>query len=52
MQRVAEQNRMTLAEFRGALERDGVPFAAYRDDLREQIILARLREREVRIASR
>ena len=47
VQRVAEQNRMTLAEFRGALERDGVPFAAYRDDLREQIILARLREREV-----
>jgi len=47
VQRVAEQNRMTLAEFRGALERDGVPFAAYRDDLREQIILSRLREREV-----
>jgi peptidyl-prolyl cis-trans isomerase SurA len=47
VQRVAEQNRMTLAEFRGALERDGVSFAAYRDDLREQIILARLREREV-----
>jgi peptidyl-prolyl cis-trans isomerase SurA len=47
VQRVAEQNRMTLAEFRGALERDGVGFAAYREDLREQIILSRLREREV-----
>lgn len=47
VQRVAEQNRMTLAEFRGALEKDGVPFAAYREDLREQIILSRLREREV-----
>jgi peptidyl-prolyl cis-trans isomerase SurA len=47
VQRVAEQNRMTLAEFRAALERDGVVFAAYRDDLREQIILSRLREREV-----
>ncbi len=47
VQRVAEQNRMTLAEFRTALERDGVPFAAYREDLREQIILSRLREREV-----
>src|SRR5262245_29381403 len=47
VQRVAEQNRMTLAEFRGALERDGISFAAYRDDLREQIILSRLREREV-----
>jgi peptidyl-prolyl cis-trans isomerase SurA len=47
VQRIAEQNRMTLAEFRTALERDGVPFAAYREDLREQIILSRLREREV-----
>jgi peptidyl-prolyl cis-trans isomerase SurA len=47
VQRVAEQNRMTLAEFRGALERDGVVFAAYREDLREQIVLSRLREREV-----
>jgi len=28
VQRIAEQNRMTLAEFRGALERDNVPFAA------------------------
>jgi peptidyl-prolyl cis-trans isomerase SurA len=47
VQRIAEQNRMTLAEFRSALERDGVPFPAYREDLREQIILSRLREREV-----
>jgi len=47
VQRIAEQNRMTLAEFRGALEKDGVPFAAYREDLRDQIILSRLREREV-----
>jgi peptidyl-prolyl cis-trans isomerase SurA len=47
VQRIAEQNGMTLADFRRALERDGVSFAAYRDDLREQIILNRLREREV-----
>jgi len=47
VQRIAEQNRMTLTEFRSVLEKDGVPFAAYREDLREQIILSRLREREV-----
>ncbi len=47
VQRIAEQNRLTLADFRRALERDGVSFAAYREDLREQIILTRLREREV-----
>jgi peptidyl-prolyl cis-trans isomerase SurA len=47
VQRIAEGNRMTLAEFRAALERDGVPFDAFRQDVRDQIILTRLREREV-----
>jgi peptidyl-prolyl cis-trans isomerase SurA len=47
VQRLAEQNKMTLSEFRRALERDGVVFDAFREDLREQIILNRLREREV-----
>jgi peptidyl-prolyl cis-trans isomerase SurA len=47
VQRIAEQNRMTLADFRRALERDGVPFNLWREDLREQILLSRLREREV-----
>ena len=45
--RIAEDNRMTLADFRRALERDGLKFDAYREDLREQIVLNRLREREV-----
>ena len=47
VQRVAENNRMTLADFRRALESDGVPFNAFREDLRAQIMLSRLREREV-----
>jgi peptidyl-prolyl cis-trans isomerase SurA len=47
VQRIAENNRMSLADFRGALERDGVAFDAFRQDVREQIILTRLREREV-----
>ena len=47
VQRLAEQNKLTLSEFRRALERDGVKFDAFREDLREQIILNRLREREV-----
>jgi peptidyl-prolyl cis-trans isomerase SurA len=47
VQRIAENNKMTLAEFRSTLERDKVPFEAWREDLREQIILQRLREREV-----
>jgi peptidyl-prolyl cis-trans isomerase SurA len=47
VQRIAQNNNMTLADFRRALERDGVPFDAWREDLREQILLNRLREREV-----
>jgi peptidyl-prolyl cis-trans isomerase SurA len=47
VERVAESNKMTLADFRKALERDGLSFNAFRDDLREQIALTRLREREV-----
>ena len=47
VQRVAENNGMALAEFRRALERDGVDFESFRAELRQQILLARLREREV-----
>jgi peptidyl-prolyl cis-trans isomerase SurA len=47
VQRVAESNKMALAEFRRALEADGVSFELWREDLREQILLTRLREREV-----
>src|SRR4051812_13138853 len=47
VQRIAENNKMTLADFRATLERDNVPFDAWRQDLRDQILLSRLREREV-----
>ncbi len=47
VQRVAQNNNMTLAELRRALERDGVEFERFRAELREQILLTRLREREV-----
>jgi len=47
VQRIAEGNNMTLAEFRVALERDSVPFDDFRQDVRNQIMLTRLREREV-----
>ena len=47
VQRIAENNKMTLADFRSTLERDNVPFDAWRQDLRDQILVTRLREREV-----
>lgn len=47
MQRIAEGNRMSLAEFRQVVERDGVVWARFREDIREEMTIGRLREREV-----
>lgn len=45
--RIAEQNDMTVSVLRDRLDKEGVSFARYREDIRNEIILARLREREV-----
>jgi len=45
--RVAEGNKLSLSEFRQTLERDAIPFDKFREDLRNEILLNRLREREV-----
>lgn len=45
--RIAEQNRLSMAQFRAELEREGIPYARFREDIREEIIMQRLREREV-----
>lgn len=45
--RVADNNRMSLTEFRRTLERDGVPFDKFREEVRNEILISRLREREV-----
>src|SRR5258706_438379 len=47
LERVAENNSMSLSAFRQALEKDGVPFERFRDEVRQQIQMQRLREREV-----
>jgi peptidyl-prolyl cis-trans isomerase SurA len=47
VERIAEQNKLSMSEFRSALEKDGVSFRKFREDIRSEIILARLREREV-----
>ncbi len=47
IERIAENNKLTLVSFRKALEADGVTFERFREDLRMQILLTRLREREV-----
>lgn len=47
MQRIAQDNKLTLQQLRAVLEKDGVPFTRFREDIRNEIILTRLREREV-----
>jgi peptidyl-prolyl cis-trans isomerase SurA len=44
---IARDNKLTLTQFRSALQRDGVPFNKFRDDLRSEMTLGRLREREI-----
>lgn len=45
--RIAQENKMTAQQLRQALDKDGVPFARFRDDIRNEIVITRLREREV-----
>jgi peptidyl-prolyl cis-trans isomerase SurA len=46
-QNVARQNQIDVAELRRRLAADGMNLTQFRDDLRNQILLQRLREREL-----
>jgi len=45
--RIAEQQKMTLQQMRNQLEKEGTSFAAFREEIREEIIMQRLRESQV-----
>ncbi len=45
--RIASGNKMTLSQFRQALEKDGISYATFREEIREEMLMVRLREREV-----
>lgn len=47
IERVAQTNNLSLPDFRRELERDGVNFERFREEVRSEIMLTRLREREV-----
>lgn len=47
LRRIAENNRLSLADFRAALERDGIEWRGFREEIRAELVIARLREREV-----
>lgn len=44
---IAKQNNMDLAQFRTVLESEGYQFSRFREDIRKEIIISRLRAREV-----
>ncbi len=44
--RVADQNKLSLIDFRARIERDGSSFQRFREEVRDELVLDRLRERE------
>ncbi|MDX5409223.1 MAG: peptidylprolyl isomerase [Thauera sp.] len=47
IERVAANNKLSVEQLRAALETDGVPWTRFREEIRTEILLTRLREREV-----
>ena len=47
LQRLAAQNQMTLDQYRSRLTSEGVPWSTFQHDAKNELILSRLREREV-----
>jgi peptidyl-prolyl cis-trans isomerase SurA len=45
--RIAQNNRMGVADFRAAIERDGVNWMKFREEVRTEMTITRLKEREV-----
>lgn len=45
--RIAESNRMDLAQLRNSLAQDGIAWTKFREDIRAEMTIVRLREREV-----
>ncbi len=45
--RIAANNKMNVTQFRQALAQDGVEYTRFREDIRDEMTQARLREREV-----
>ncbi len=45
--RIAQENKLTPEELRRALDREKIPYAKYREDIRREVTIQRLREREV-----
>ena len=44
---IARQNNLSLREFRDILERDGYGFAAFREEIRDELVKSRVQQRHV-----
>lgn len=47
LQRIAKDNKLTMTELRDNLSKDGVSFAKFRDEVKREMTVARVREGEV-----
>jgi peptidyl-prolyl cis-trans isomerase SurA len=47
LRRIAESNRLGVADFKAALERDGIVWNKFREEIRDEMTISRLRDREV-----
>jgi peptidyl-prolyl cis-trans isomerase SurA len=47
LQRIAAENKMDVPQLRTAVEQSGVGFDRFREDVRSEIVISRLRDREI-----
>jgi peptidyl-prolyl cis-trans isomerase SurA len=45
--RIAESQKLSVQDMRNQMEKEGLPFASFREEIRNEIMLQRLREHEV-----
>jgi peptidyl-prolyl cis-trans isomerase SurA len=45
--RIAASNKLTVADFRRLLEKDGVAFSRFREEIRGEMLISQIRERDV-----
>jgi len=47
LKQIADKNQLTLRQFRDVLEKDGYDFSQFRETIRDEMIIARLRKSQV-----
>lgn len=47
LENIAARNQLSLTQFRDALQKEGIDFGDFREDMRKEVIVSRLQRREV-----